>query len=263
MSDYGTIRVTRHGGVEHIELNRPESLNSWNLEFGREMTLAVQAAEKDAEVRAVVVTGAGRGFSAGADLSSVELNDDGVPDLGLALRDSFNPMLLLVRQSSKPYVAGVHGACAGIGAALALSCDLLVMAESSYLLMAFVNVGLMPDGGLLPYLAERVGLARTAEMCMLGDRLPAAKALDWGLANAVHPDGEIHEAALALAQRLASLPTVAIGNIKRTLTETAQGGLEAYLRLEADRQQEHAVTHDFMEGVMAFQEKRAPRFLGR
>lgn len=263
MSDYGTIRVTRHGGVEHIEQNRPESLNSWNVTFGHEMAAAIQVAEKDPEVRAVLVTGAGRAFSAGADLASITLNDAGVPELAATLRDNFNPMLLSIRQSSKPYVAGVHGACAGIGAALALSCDLMVMGKSSYLLMAFVNVGLMPDGGLLPYLAERVGLARTAELCMLGDRLPAAKALDWGLANAVHPDGEVQDAAMALAQRLASLPTVAIANIKRTLTETAQGGLEAYMKLEAERQQEHAVTHDFVEGVKAFQEKRAPTFLGR
>lgn len=263
MSDYEFIRVTRHGGVEHVEMNRPDVLNAWNAVLGREMMAAVQAAEKDPDVRAVLITGAGRGFSSGADLGSVRLTEDGIPDLASVLRDDFNPMILAVRQSSKPYVAGVHGAAAGIAAALVLACDLVVAAESSYLLMAFVNVGLMPDGGAIQYLAERVGLARAAELCMLGERLPAAKAMDWGLINAVHPDGEMFDKAMALAQRLAASPSVAIGNIKRTLTETAQANLLDHMGVEADRQQEHAATHDFIEGVQAFQEKRPARFLGR
>lgn len=263
MPEYATIRVTRDGGVEHVELNRPQVLNAWNDEFGREMAAVVEAAGKDPEVRAVLVTGAGRGFSAGADLSGVDLSSGAVPDLQVHLREAFNPLLLAVRECPKPFVAGVHGAAAGIGASLALSCDLVVAAESSYFLMAFVNIGLIPDGGALRFLAERVGLARAAELTMLGERLPAAKALEWGLVNAVHPDVELPAAAMALAQRLAAGPTVAIANIKRTLRETTQAQLAEQLLVEAARQQEHADTADFAEGVMAFLERRPARFLGR
>jgi len=260
--EYATIRVVRDGGVEHIKLNRPEVLNSWNDEFSLEMTAAVDAAGKDPEVRALLVTGAGRGFSAGADLGGIDFSSGVVLDLAGHLR-IHNLTLLAVRQCPKPVVAGVHGAAAGIGASLVLACDLVVAAESSYLLMAFVNIGLMPDGGALSYLAERVGLARAAELAMLGERLPAAKALDWGLVNAVVPDGELPAAAMALAQRLAAGPTVAIANVKRTLRETAQAELAAQLSVEAERQQDHAGTADFAEGVAAFLERRAPGFLGR
>ncbi|MGQ0467448.1 MAG: enoyl-CoA hydratase/isomerase family protein [Sporichthyaceae bacterium] len=261
MTEYATINVVRDGGVEHIELNRPQVLNAWNDEFSREMTAAVQAAGKDPEVRAVLITGAGRGFSAGADLSGISFSG-GVLDLEGHL-SIHNLTLLAVRECPKPVVAGVHGAAAGIGASLVLACDLVVAAESSYLLMAFVNIGLMPDGGALSFLAERVGLARAAEMAMLGERLPAAKALDWGLINSVHPDADLPAAAMALAQRLAAAPTVAVANIKRTLRETAQSKLTAELAVEAQRQQEHAGTADFAEGVLAFQERRPARFLGR
>ncbi|MGQ0846428.1 MAG: enoyl-CoA hydratase-related protein [Sporichthyaceae bacterium] len=264
MSSYETIRVARDGGVEHIELNRPDVLNSWNVAFGHEMRAAIAQASKDPEVRSVLITGAGRGFSAGADLAgAVDLLASGSPDLYGRLNDLFNPLLLEVRESPKPFVAGVHGAAAGIGASLALSCDLVVAAESSYLLMAFVNIGLIPDGGALRYLAERVGLARAAELAMLGEKLPAAKALDWGLVNAVHPDAEVHEAAMALAQRLAAAPTLAITGIKRILRESAQANLAAQLREEAERQQEQAATADFAEGVSAFLERRPARFTGR
>ncbi len=262
MAEYESIRVTRQGGVEHIELNRPEVLNSWNIPLGQELTAAIAACEKDPEVRAVLITGAGRGFSAGADLNSVEWTPDGIPDLSVHLRDTYDPMLLSIRESGKPYIAGVHGMVAGIGASLVLACDLVVASESSYFLMAFINIGLMPDGGALRYLAERVGLARAAELTMLGERLPAVKAMDWGLVNAVHPDDEAQTAAMALAQRLAGSPTVAIGNIKRTLHETAQANLAQQLRVEEQRQQEHAGTADFVEGVTAFMEKRKPNFTG-
>lgn len=264
MTNYETIRAARAGAVEHVELNRPESLNAWNVTLGQELTAAIAAASVDDAVRAVLITGAGRGFSAGADLGGArEVLANGELDLSGRLRDVFNPLLLAIRESPKPFVAGVHGAAAGIGASLALSCDLIVAAESSYFLMAFVNIGLIPDGGALRYLAERVGLARAAELAMLGDRLPAAKALDWGLVNAVHPDPDLPTAAMALAQRLAAGPSVAISNVKRTLRESAQADLAAQLLVEAQRQQEHAGTADFAEGVRAFREKRPARFLGR
>jgi 2-(1,2-epoxy-1,2-dihydrophenyl)acetyl-CoA isomerase len=258
------IRVTRLDAVACIELNRPDALNAWTPDLARQLLVAVQDASKDPEVRAMLIRGAGRHFCSGADLKlSRELRPDGYPDLSVRLREFYNPVILAIREAPKPVVAGVHGAVAGLGASLALACDLVVAAESAYFLLAFVNIGLLPDAGALRFLAERVGLVRAAELAMLGERLPAAKALDWGLINAVHPDDELPAAAEALAGRLAAGPTVALANIKRTLTETTQTGLAAQLAVEAERQQDHGFSDDYPEGIAAFKEKRPPAFRGR
>jgi 2-(1,2-epoxy-1,2-dihydrophenyl)acetyl-CoA isomerase len=263
MTDYRTIRVSRDDAVEHIELNRPEALNAWNAEFGAELLEAVRAASDDPAVRAILISGAGRGFSSGADLKAARpVRADGEVDLSSRLRDVFNPVIIAIRDAPKPVVASVHGAAAGIGCSLALACDLVVAAESAYFLLAFVNIGLIPDGGALRFLAERVGLVRAAELAMLGDRLPATKALEWGLVNSVHPDEELPKAAAELCRRLAAAPTRTIANIKRTLRETTQSNLVAQVWVEAERQQEQASTHDFKEGVRAFLEKRPPQFRG-
>jgi 2-(1,2-epoxy-1,2-dihydrophenyl)acetyl-CoA isomerase len=263
MTDYQCLRVSRDDAVEHIELNRPEALNAWNAEFGAELLEAMRSAGGDPTVRAILISGAGRGFSSGADLKAVRATQpDGTPDLSSRLRDVFNPVIIAIRDAPKPVVAAVHGAAAGLGCSLALACDLVVAAESAYFLLAFVNIGLIPDGGALRFLAERVGLVRAAELAMLGDRLPAAKALEWGLVNSVYPDEELPKAAAELCRRLAAGPTAAIANIKRTLRETTQSNLVDQVWIEAGRQQEQASTHDFTEGVMAFLAKRPPQFRG-
>jgi 2-(1,2-epoxy-1,2-dihydrophenyl)acetyl-CoA isomerase len=263
MTEHQCIRVTHDDAVAHLELNRPEALNAWNAELGAELLDAVRSAAADPAVRAILITGAGRAFSSGADLRSVRpTRPDGVPDLSSRLREVFNPLFIAIRDAPKPVVAAVHGAAAGIGCSLALACDLVVAAESAYFLLAFVNIGLIPDGGALRFLAERVGLVRAAELAMLGDRLPAAKALEWGLVNSVHPDDELPKAAAELSRRLAAGPTMAIANIKRTLRETSQANLVDQVWIEAGRQQEQASTHDFAEGVQAFLEKRPPQFRG-
>ena len=258
------VRVSRLDAVSCIELHRPEALNAWTPELARQLLVAVQDASKDPEVRAVLIRGSGRHFCSGADLKlSRELTPDGYPDLSMRLREFYNPVILAIREAPKPVVAGVHGAVAGLGASLALACDLIVAAESSYFLLAFVNIALLPDAGVLRFLTERVGLVRAAELAMLGERLLAAKALDWGLINAVHPDDELAGAAEALAARLAAGPTIALANIKRTLTETAQADLAAQLAVEAARQQDHGYSDDYPEGIAAFKEKRPPTFRGK
>lgn len=262
--EYEYVKVSRHDAVERIELNRPEALNAWMTPFALEIGAAVRAAGADPDVRAILIAGAGRAFSAGADVKAPrEWLPTGEPDLTTRLQTAYNPVILAVREAPKPVVGCVHGAAAGLGVSLALACDLVVMAESSFFLLAFVNVAVMPDAGALRFLAERVGLARAAELAMLGERLPAAKALEWGLVNSVHPDAEIQDAGMALAQRLAAGPTVALANIKRTLNETTQVDLAEQVEIEAARQQSHGGTADWAEGRNAFIEKRRAQFQGR
>lgn len=264
MSEYQFVRTSKDGAVAHLELNRPEVLNAWTGPFAAELLDALRVASADATVRAILLSGAGRAFSAGADVKGArEYLPNGAPDLSVRLREAYNPVVLAVREAPKPVIGCMHGAAAGLGASLILACDLVVAAESSFLLLAFVNIAVMPDAGALRFLAERVGLIRAAELAMLGERLPAAKALDWGLVNAVHPDEEVQVAAMALAQRLAAGPTVALANIKRTLNETTQTELAAQVAIEAERQQDHAGTADWAEGRNAFIEKRRAQFQGR
>lgn len=248
----------------HIELNRPDARNAITPQLGGQLLDGVRRAAADEGVRALLITGAGQGFCAGADLKQQrEQTASGDSDLAGGLREIYNPVLLAIRSAPKPVVAGVHGAAAGLGASLALACDLIVAAEDAYLLLAFVNVGLIPDGGAGMFLIERVGLGRATELAMLGERLPARKALDWGAINAVHPAQELPGAAHALAARLARGPTVALANMKRSLSRQAQAGLAEQLDWEAGVQQEQAGTADFAEGRAAFVHKRAAVFSGR
>lgn len=261
--EYEFIRTAKDGGVAHLELNRPDALNAWTPEMGRELLDALNGISVDPSVRAVLLTGAGRAFSAGADVKRErEVLANGDLDLSSWLRDIYNPCVLAVREMPKPVVAAIQGAAAGLGASLALASDLVVAAESSYLLFAFVNIAVMPDAGALRFLAERVGLTRAAEIAMLGERLPAAKALDWGLVNRVVADDAVYAEGMALAQRLAVGPTLAIANIKRTLNETSQPDLAAQLAIEAERQQLHGGSFDYREGRAAFIEKRKAQFQG-
>lgn len=260
---YATVNLQRAGGVARIELNRPEKLNAWDRQLGLDLRDALERVGADPEVRAVVLAGAGRGFSSGADLSAgVEPTADGHPDLRGRLTELYHPVITGVRQLPKPVVAAVHGGAVGIGCSLALAADLVLAAESAYFLLAFVNIGLVPDGGASAFIPARIGLARAAELALLGERLPAPRALEWGLINAVHPDDELAGAADALAQRLASGPTRAYANVKRQLNAWLYDGLERQLALEADLQQQQAATADFAEGALAFLQKRAPQFKG-
>jgi 2-(1,2-epoxy-1,2-dihydrophenyl)acetyl-CoA isomerase len=249
--------------VAWLTLNRPEALNAWTRRLGSDLHAALDGAAEDPEVRAVVVTGAGRAFSSGADLKGgVELTEEGKPYVLGALREVYNPLLLRTRTFPKPVIAAVNGAAVGIGCSLALACDLIVAAESAYFLLAFVNIGLALDGGASATLARRVGHARAAEIALLGERIGAAKALDWGLVNRVVPDGDLAATAGELAARLADGPPGAHATIKRTLNETMYADFADALENEAVLQQARAESADFMEGVAAFLQKRPAEFTG-
>jgi 2-(1,2-epoxy-1,2-dihydrophenyl)acetyl-CoA isomerase len=262
--EYETVNVHRRGAVAKIELNRPESRNAWNTQFSVDLLAAVRAASGDPAVRAVLVTGVGKAFSSGADLREnlADRTEGGVPDVYGRLTRQYHPIIMGIREMPKPVVAGVHGAAAGIGLSLALACDLVVAAESAFFLLAFVNIGLVPDGGSSVLVPSRIGFARAAELSMLGERLPAGQALDWGLINRVWPDEEFGARADELAARLAAGPTRSYAGSKRQLNKWLYDRMDAQLELEARIQQEAAGSADFVEGVMAFGEKRAPRFTG-
>jgi 2-(1,2-epoxy-1,2-dihydrophenyl)acetyl-CoA isomerase len=260
-----TVNLHRDGGAATIELNRPEALNAWNGALGDELLEAVRAVAQDDEVRAVVLTGAGRAFSSGADLRDVtsrERTPEGHVDLRSLLNERYHPIITTIRTMPKPVLAAVNGPAVGIGLSLALAADLIVAAESAYLLLAFVNIGLVPDGGSSLFVPTRVGLARATEMAMLGERVTAAQALEWGLINRVVPDAEFAGEVAALRDRLAAGPTRSYAGTKRQLNHWLYARMDEQLALEADIQQEMAASGDFAEGVAAFIEKRAAAFGG-
>jgi 2-(1,2-epoxy-1,2-dihydrophenyl)acetyl-CoA isomerase len=261
--EYETVKVRRRAGACAIELNRPEAMNALDGALAGDLRAALEAAAEDASIRAVVLRGAGRAFSSGADLKAgFELDPDGRPDLGRALRERYHPIILGIREMPKPVVAAVHGAAVGVGCSVALACDLVLASESAYFLLAFANIGLVPDGGASAFVPSRAGLARAAEMAMLGERIPAARALEWGLVNSVHADEDLDAAVEELVERLAGGPTRAYAGIKRQLNGWAYSGLEEQLELEADIQREMGRSEDFVEGVLAFMERRPATFRG-
>jgi 2-(1,2-epoxy-1,2-dihydrophenyl)acetyl-CoA isomerase len=260
---YRTIIWERDGGAARLVLNRPKALNAWTDELGRELRQVVEGEAADPSVRAVLVTGAGRGFSSGADLKAgLEPGGDGRPDVAKELREVYHPVIAGVRRLEKPVVAAVNGPAVGIGASLALACDLVLAAESAYLGLAFVNIGLMPDGGSTLFVPAAVGKARAFEMALLGDRVPAQRALEWGLVNFVYPNDRLMDEANALLAHLAAGPTRSYASSKRALNRMLFPDLEGQLELEAELQHALARTRDFEEGVAAFVEKRDAAFEG-
>jgi 2-(1,2-epoxy-1,2-dihydrophenyl)acetyl-CoA isomerase len=259
-----TVTLDRRGAELRIVLDRPDVMNAWDKQLGIDLLAAVDEAAADDSVRVVVVTGAGRAFSSGADLKAgFDPTPEGHPDVGTALRERYHPIIAGLRRMPKPVLAAVNGPAVGIGCSLALCCDLVVARESAYFLLAFINIGLVPDGGSSLLVPERVGLARATEMAMLGERIPARQALEWGLINRVTADDAFEAAVDELAGRLAAGPTAAYGAAKEQLNHWLFARLDAQLELEASLQERAAASADFKEGVLAFLQKRPPAFEGR
>jgi 2-(1,2-epoxy-1,2-dihydrophenyl)acetyl-CoA isomerase len=261
---YETVIWDQSEGLGRVTLNRPDTLNAWTTEFGRELKQVVTADAADPSVRAVLVTGAGRGFSSGADLKEgFDPAADGLPDVRKELDRLYHPIIAGIRRLEKPVVAAVNGPAVGIGASLAFACDLVLAAESAFFGLAFVNIGLMPDGGSTLFVPAAVGKARALEMALLGERIPARRALEWGLVNRVLPDDRLMDEATKLVDALAKGPTRSYASSKRALNRVLYPDLDGQLDLEAELQQGLARTRDFKEGVTAFVEKREPAFEGR
>ena len=262
---YETLIWEQDGGVGRLTLNRPETLNAWIHQFGVELNDVLGGPAADESVRALLITGAGRGFSSGADLRAGfdPHPDDGRPDVKKELHELYHPAIAAIRRIEKPVVAAVNGPAVGIGASLAFACDLILAAESAYFLLAFVNIGLMPDGGSTFLVPAAVGKARAFQMALLGERVPAPQALEWGLVNFVHPDDRLMDEANALAAKLAGGPTRSYASSKKALNNVLYPNMDEQLELEAELQHQMARTDDFIEGVTAFVEKRDAQFVGR
>jgi 2-(1,2-epoxy-1,2-dihydrophenyl)acetyl-CoA isomerase len=261
-----SVNVRVSEGAATVELNRPQALNAWNARLGEDLLAALRAVAADEAVRAVTITGAGRAFSSGADLKDLSgghTTPDGRPDVYRTLTERYHPIMHAIRELPKPVLAAVNGPAVGIGCSLALCCDLIVAAQSAYFLLAFVNIGLVPDGGSSVFVPSRVGMARASELAMLGERLSAERALEWGLINRVVADEELPAETASLAARLASGPTRSYAGAKRQLNSWLYARMAEQLELEASLQQQMAGSEDFVEGVTAFIQKRPPGFSGR
>lgn len=258
---YETILYDRDDDVATIRLNDPATRNALTPDMGRELLHAFDRAE--GEARAMLLGGAGAGFCSGASLSAA-LGDPADParDAGSHLDSPFHPIVQRMRDAAMPIVTAVRGCAAGIGCSIALAGDLIVAGEGASFFQAFVKIGLVPDGGSSYLLARAIGRPRAMEMMLLGDKLPAATALDWGLVNRVVPDEAVDATALALARTLAAGPR-AIGLIKRVAWAALDAEFATALTNERVTQREAGRTADFVEGITAFREKRTPAFKGR
>jgi 2-(1,2-epoxy-1,2-dihydrophenyl)acetyl-CoA isomerase len=253
------VEVSRDGAVQTITLNRPDVLNAFNGAMHKAFAEALREARSD-EVRAVVVTGAGRGFCVGQDLTEFR---EAPGDIGERLRGNYHPNILAIRTLEKPVIAAVNGAAAGAGLSLACACDLRLAADSATFVPAFVNIGLVPDSGGTFFVRRLLGYARAFEWLVSGRRLSAAEAHAWGLVSEVVEADAVVARAGELAAELAAMPTRAIGMTKRLLDHAETATLDAQLDREAQLQSAATQSEDFREGVAAFLEKRPPRFAGR
>ena len=261
MSD---IAIDHVDGLTTITLNRPDKLNAFTKVMLESFLDALRASAEERQVRAVLITGAGRGFCAGQDLSDRAVAPGAEqPDLGESLEERYNPAIRLIRTMPKPVLVAVNGVAAGAGANLALAGDLVIAAKSARFIESFARIGLIPDSGGTYFLPRRVGMARAMGLSLLAEPLDAATAKEWGLIWDVVADDDLLSHATDMGRSLASGPTAGFAAIKEALYASAGNSLDAQLDLERDLQRRSGKTHDYGEGVRAFMEKRAPEFEGR
>jgi 2-(1,2-epoxy-1,2-dihydrophenyl)acetyl-CoA isomerase len=265
--DYTKIKVAREGAIAIITLADPATMNAAGMDLAAELHDALKAAVVgEAAARAIVLTGEGRSFCSGANLQAGpgggKLDGDGKPDAGAGLETVYNPLVTYMREMPTPLVTAVNGAAAGVGCSLALLGDLIVAGESAYFLQAFRRIGLVPDGGSTYLLPRMIGKARAMEMALLGERVPAAQALEWGLVNRVVPDADLMATAMGLARALADGPA-SLGLSRQTLWASMDSDWAAQLHRERMAQRTAGKTEDFREGVAAFLAKRPAQFKGR
>ena len=258
MSD---VLLERRGRVAIVTLNRPESLNGFTTGLRSALKAAVNEVTADESVRAVVLTGAGRGFSAGADLKAEPMSSGA--DVERQLNEEYGASLRAIARMPKPVIAAVNGFATGIGGSFALVCDLVVMGESAFFQVPFQKIALVPDGGMTWLLTERVGHRRAFEIAVSGDRVPAARCLEWGLCNRVVADDRVLAEAIEWAEQLCDAAPIALTYMKQLLRSAPDMGYEQTIRAEAHLQAPCIESRDFLEGVAAFREKRTPKFTGK
>lgn len=262
MTDETVLLTEKTDGVLTITFNRPERLNALTRQLLSELESALRAAERDAAVRCLVLTGAGRGFCSGADLTAGGERDDAAASVAERVRTSYNMVVKRIRAIEKPVIASLNGVAAGAGMSLALACDIRMASEAAWFMPGFVRIGLVPDSGGTLFLPMLVGYAKAAELAFTGDRIDAAEALRLGLVNHVVPATALTEHTMQLAARLAAAPTRAIGLTKRAFNRAMMPMLDAVLDYEAELQEIASKTRDHTEGVAAFRAQRQPQFTG-
>ncbi|RTL59717.1 MAG: 2-(1,2-epoxy-1,2-dihydrophenyl)acetyl-CoA isomerase [Hyphomicrobiales bacterium] len=258
-----TVLVSKQGGVTKLTLNRPDKLNAFNTTMHQELRAGFEQAASDPDCRVIVLTGAGRAFSAGQDLADSSVNKNGGVDAGSALEKLYNPLIKLISTMEKPIIAAVNGVAAGASANIALACDIVYAAKSASFLQAFMRIGLIPDAGGTFTLTQLLGPARARALSILAEPLPAEKAEAWGLIWKAVDDDKFQDEVAAAAAKLASAPTYAIGLTKKAIAAAMTNTLGAQLDLERDLQRLAGASPDAKEGVAAFLEKRPARFTGR